>query len=311
MILTQRKYQSEEDFWRMRAFLREVFLLNNRREFSWSVARLDYWRWHGIMNMNDGRLEQDVYLWETGEEQIAAVLNREGPGQTFLQIHPGYKTAHLEEQMISLAEDRLRTPSRRGGMALWVWADSEDVQRREILERRGFIHIEDADEHQWRRDLDLPLPDRAVSEGYTIRSLGEATELASRSWASWRAFHSDEPDEKYGGDWSWYLNIQSAPLYRRDLDLVAIAPDGEVAAFTTIWYDDVTRCGYFEPVGCMPEHRRKGLGSALLCEGMRRLKKMGATRAMVAGGAPPANALYLSMFGPLHDLSQPWEKRWA
>ena len=86
-----------------------------------------------------------------------------------------------------------------------------------------------------------------------------SSELPSRSWASWRAFHSDDPDEKYDGDWSWYQNIQAAPLYRRDLDLVAIAPSGEVAAFTTTWYDDVTHSGYFEPVGTMPEHQRCGL----------------------------------------------------
>jgi ribosomal protein S18 acetylase RimI-like enzyme len=94
------------------------------------------------------------------------------------------------------------------------------------------------------------------------------------------------------------------------LDLVAIATSGEVAAFTTIWYDDVTRCGYFEPVGTKPEHHRRGLARALLSEGMRRLKEMGATRAIVGGEAPRANALYQSVFGPIHDISQPWEKRW-
>ena len=63
----------------------------------------------------------------------------------------------------------------------------------------------------------------------------------------------------YQTEVSRYQNIQSAPLYRRDLDLVAIAPDGEIAAFTIIWYDDVTRCGYFEPVGTTPEQQRQGL----------------------------------------------------
>ena len=111
-------------------------------------------------------------------------------------------------------------------------------------------------------------------------------------------------------DWTWYRNIQSAPLYRRDLDLVAISSNGEVAAFTTIWYDDVTRCGYFEPVGTVPEHQRCGLARSLLCEGMRRLKRSGATQVMTIGGEPPANGLYQTVLGPVYDLSQPWEKRW-
>ncbi len=310
MNLLRRSYQGEEDYARIRDFLRDVFICNEHRMLSWPVARLDYWRWHGIMNLNDGKLEEDVYLWETEEGRIASVLNREGSGQAFLQIHPAFKTAQLEDQMIALAEEKLRAPSRRGGTVLWVWSDAGDFQRLDLLERRGFSHIAEADEHQWRRSLELPIPDNPVREGYTIRSLGDISELPSRSWASWRAFHPDEPDEKYDPDWSWYQNIQSAPLYRPDLDLVAITPAGEVAAFTTIWYDDVTHSGYFEPVGTTPEHQRCGLARSLLCEGMRRLKCLGATQVMTIGGEPPANALYQSVLGPIYDLFQPWEKRW-
>jgi len=301
-------YQTEDDYWRMRIFLRDVLVQNNRRMLSWPIARLDYWRWHGILNLGDGPLESSVYLWETQDGQIAAMLNQEGAGQAFLQILPGWKTDDLEEQMIVQAEDRLRAPSRAGGQVLLIWCDAGDIQRQGILEKRGYTHTGEVDEHQWLRDLTLPIPDSPVREGYMIRSLGEASELPSRSWASYRAFHPDEPASEYDPDWSWYLNIQSAPLYRRDLDLVAIAPGGEVAAFTTIWYDDVTRCGYFEPVGTMPEHQRHGLARSLLSEGMRRLKKMGATQAMTIGGSPPANALYQSVLGPVYDLSQPWEK---
>jgi mycothiol synthase len=260
--------------------------------------------------MGEGALEKDVYLWETGEGKIAAVLNRESAGQAFLQIHPLFKTPELEEKMIIQAEECLRAPSRKGGLVLWAWSDSADYQRLEILERCGYTHIAEADEQQWRRNLELPIPDNPIRDGYTIRALGDVSELPSRCWASWRAFHADEPAENYHSDWSWYQNIQSAPLYRRDLDLVVIAPSGEVAAFTTLWYDDVTRCGYFEPVGTMPEHQRRGLARSLLCEGMRRLKRMGATQTATFGGDLPANALYQSVFGPDFDLTMPWEKRW-
>jgi mycothiol synthase len=310
MKLIMRSYQSEDDFWRVRNFLREVFLLNNCRMLSWPVARWDYWRWHGILNLSDGKLEEHVFFWETEDNRIGAVLNREGAGQTFLQIHPEFKTAGLEEEMIIQAEEFLLAPSRMGGNYLWIWCDVGDNQRQEILQRRGFTHIAEADEHQWLRDLEKSIPDHPVRGGYVIRSLGDASELPSRSWASWRAFHPEEPDDKYDIDWSWYQNIQSAPLYRRDLDLVAIAPGGEVAAFTTLWYDDVTRCGCFEPVGTMPEHQRLGLARTLMCEGMRRMKRMGATLGMTTGGSPPANALYQAVLGPVFDLYQPWEKRW-
>ena len=105
MKLTMRSYQTEDDTWRIRGFLREVFLLNGRREVSWQAARFDYWRWHGIENMGDGRLERDVFIWETTDGQIAAVLNRESAGEATLQVHPGRRTPELEQEMIAAADE--------------------------------------------------------------------------------------------------------------------------------------------------------------------------------------------------------------
>jgi GNAT superfamily N-acetyltransferase len=140
-----------------------------------------------------------------------------------------------------------------------------------------------------------------------IRALGDVEELPARSFVSWRAFHPDEPDDKYEG-WEWYRNVQRAPLYRRDLDLVAVAPGGDFASFCTIWFDDVTRTGVFEPVGTAPAHRRRGLGKALLYEGLRRLKRIGATMAYVGSYSAEAHALYASAGFTQYDLCEEWEK---
>ena len=66
MKLALRAFQMEEDRWRIRAFLREVFLLNGRRKLSWHVARLDYWRWHGIIALCKGALEYELGRIEKG-----------------------------------------------------------------------------------------------------------------------------------------------------------------------------------------------------------------------------------------------------
>ncbi len=308
MALTMRRYQTEEDYWRIRAFLRQVMLLNGVREKSWHVARLDYWRWHGIANLDDGQLEQDVYLWETEEGDLVSVLNREEAGSGYLQVDPRLRTPALEEEMVALAEERLAV-QREGQRVLSVWADAEDTLRLDLLKRRGYTRGKWV-ESQWRRDLDAPVPDVSLPPGYTVRALGDVDELPTRSWASWKAFHPDAPDEDYEG-WEWYLNIQRCPLYRRDLDLVAVAPEGEIVAFTTVWYDDVTRSAYFEPVGTMPAHQRRGLGRAILSEGLRRLQRLSAQRAFVSGYEPGPNALYSSVLSAEHDRNEQWVKRWA
>jgi hypothetical protein len=50
MRLTMRTYETEDDYWRIRDFLRAVFLLNGRRDLSRQAYRFNYWRWHVLEN---------------------------------------------------------------------------------------------------------------------------------------------------------------------------------------------------------------------------------------------------------------------
>jgi mycothiol synthase len=302
-----RPYQTEDDYWRIRSFLRQVFLLNGRREHSWHVARLDYWRWHLVLNLQVcGPLEEAVVLWELADGQIAAVLHPVGWGEVRLHVHPHFRSAALEDDMLSYAEEHLADRSQAGKRIVYVPVFSADAERQEALARRGYAR-RGGRVHYWRRDLEAPVPEVPVAPGYAIRSMGELTEHPARSWASWQAFHADEPVTDYDGDWSWFQNVQSAPLYRRDLDIVAAAPSGGIAAFCTIYYDDFTRSAVAVLVGTAAEHQRRGLGKAVMFEGLRRLQKLGCTRVFANAYDPPADALYGSVLGSKED-SETWTR---
>ncbi len=312
MKIKNRPFENEEDYWRMREFLRQVMIANQSRELSWHVARLDYWWWFANPDLEKMKPEEVIFLWEAESGEIAAVLNPEGPGHAFLQIHPGYDSPQLEEEMLATAEARLFTITTENCRRLWVWPDSQDRGLQEILSRRGFQRVEGAgqQEVQHRRSLEGLLPETRPVPGYTIRSLGDGLELLERCYASGLGFHSDDihTARENRDHPEWYRHIQSAPLYRRDLDIVAVAPDGSIASFCTIWFDDVTRTAYFEPVATVPAHRQHGLGKAVMIEGLHRLKRMGCRVAFVGGYSEAANALYFSVMGPEHDVSEPWEK---
>jgi mycothiol synthase len=305
------RYQTEDDYWRMREFLRRVFLLNGRLERSWHVARLDYARWHTCLNCARVRLEDVAFLWETDGQIVAFVMPDGGRGEAHLCVHPGLRTLELEEEMLTVAEQGLARVREDGSHRLYVWMPEQDTLRREMLSRHGYTR-ENWPEHQWRRQLDAPIPDVPLAPGYTIRSLGDGLELLERCYASGLGFHDGDIKTAVENreDPTWYRNIQTAPLYRRDLDLVAIAPDGAIAAFCTIWFDDVTRSAGFEPVATVPAHQRRGLARALLTEGLRRLQRMGALTAFVSGFSAAANALYQSVMGSDHELSEPWVREW-
>jgi ribosomal protein S18 acetylase RimI-like enzyme len=295
----------------MREFLRQVFMLNDRHEWSWSVARLDYARWHTCLNCAHVRLEEVAFLWEADGQLVAFLMPDGGRGEAHLCVNPVVRTAAFEGEMLDVAEERLFEQCTDRPRRLCVWAPGGDNLRQELLSGRGYQKGK-WPEYQWRRTLDTPVPDVPLAPGYTIRSLGDGLELLERCYASGLGFHKGDIKTAVENrdDPSWYRNIQTAPLYRRDLDLVAVAPDGAIASFCTIWLDDVTRSGHFEPVATVPAHQRRGLARALLTEGLRRLQRMGALTAFVGGYSVEANALYQSVMGPDHELYEPWIKEW-
>jgi ribosomal protein S18 acetylase RimI-like enzyme len=256
--------------------------------------------------MGHGWLEGDVFIWETTEGQIVAVLNPEGPGYAYLQVDLRYRTPEVEDQMLLLAEEKLAVTRSNSRPSLNVFAEQHDAIRQDILKRRGYT-LSDFWEHHHRCPISAPVPEVLSPDGYEVRALGDVEEFPARSFLSWKAFHPEEPVDRYDG-WEWYRNIQRAPLYRRDLDLIAISPDGEFASFCTIWFDDVTRCGAFEPVGTAPEHQRRGLGKAVIYEGLRRLKDLDAEMAFVGSGSDQASACYTSIGFTKQDKSEMWVK---
>lgn len=305
---TMRTCSSDEDYWRIRPFLREIFLLNDRREATWQVAEWDYWRWPEVESWGGGALEACVLIWETPEGQIAAVVNGRGLGDAHFQVHPAFRTPAFDTALLDAAEMHLARIGEDGQRTLNVWIDGSDVARRAMLERRGYTRS-DGVLHRHRIALSEPIPESTLPDGFTLRPLGDVDELPARSWFSWKAFQPDEPEENYEKlGWQWYLDIQRCPLYRRDLDLVTVAPNGDIASFTTVWFDDVTRCAYLEPVGTYTPYQRRGLAKAVMFEGMRRARRLGASLAFVSGFSPAADALYTSVMGPENTRSERWTK---
>lgn len=309
MKLTSRRYHDDTDYWKARAFLREVFLLNGRRMLSWDVCRWDYWRWHVSENLERFNTAEAVFFWETPDGQIAAILNPEGPGEVNLQVHPNLREPGLEEEMVATAEQYLAISDGKGRQRLRVWAIECDQARQELLARRGYVKS-DWPEYMHYQSLEGPVLDAKPAPGYTVRALGDGLELLERCYASGLGFHKGDIKiaVENRDDATWYRNIQNAPLYRRDLDIVAIAPDGAIASFCTVWFDDVSRIGIFEPVATVPAHQRRGLGKAVMSEGLRRLVKMGAIKAFVSSYSVEAGALYASTGFSAYELNEPWMK---
>ena len=107
-----------------------------------------------------------------------------------------------------------------------------------------------------------------------------------------------------------FTKLQTAWPYRADLDCVVEAPDGSFAAYCLAWLDDENRVGELEPVGTHPDHRRRGLASAVCRFALHRLREEGAERAIVYSLAgSDATALYESIGMREHARSLELVKR--
>lgn len=308
-MIIKRLMQCEDDFWRIRNFLREVFLLTDRINLDNHVALFDHWRWHYVLTCREtGPVDQVTTLWENSEGRIIAVLHPICHDEVCIYIHPAYRSPSLEDEMIAYAETHHSDCTKDGQRILYVPIYADDDLRREILAQRGYSYRPRII-HHWKRDLDGDIPDLPSPPGYEIRSMGDEGELPARSWASWRAFHENEPDENYDGDYSWYRNMQSAPLYRRDLDIIAATSSGEFAAFSTISFDDYSRSAVIVLEGIVPEHRQQGLEKAIAIEGLRRLRSLGCNCVFAIADEEDTDNIYCSIM-QTHRVVQQWLKTW-
>ena len=183
MKLTQRSLITETDYFHVRNFLRKVFLLNNRLEHSWNVARLDYWRWHFIATCQfTPPFEQVTTAWETEDGELAAVLHPFGNGEIRLHIHPHFRSPDLEDEIFACAEQYCSEQMQnRKYIIAPIFTD--DALRQEVLTQRGFTKRSGWNHHYWR-DLTVPLPATLTPAGYQIRSMGDESEHPSHSLCS-------------------------------------------------------------------------------------------------------------------------------
>jgi ribosomal protein S18 acetylase RimI-like enzyme len=130
-------------------------------------------------------------------------------------------------------------------------------------------------------------------DGFEIRSIRGESEHAARADAARLAFESTLEPEAHRAR---YLRFMRSPAYVREHDIVAVAPDGTIAAFTIHWPDDELSLAQFEPVGTHPAFQRRGLARALLHDGLARLAAAGIERArvMTGGSNERAASTYLA-----------------
>jgi predicted N-acetyltransferase YhbS len=241
-----------------------------------------------------------VPLWYDGVRLAGFVWPTAGNAD--LVAHP--QRRDVEEAMLAWSEAHLTATAAEGGPAqLVVWALESDQPRQPRLADRGYTRTED--HYIWHQfDLTGGAPAPQLPAGYGVRHVEGEADVEARVAVHRAAFHPSRMTV------AKHRAVMKSLTYRPELDLVVTAPDGSFAAYCIVWFDMANQIGLFEPVGCHPDHQRRGLATAVMHEGLRRLHALGARRAHVLawGAKGGGSRLYPSAGFEVIDRIYAWKR---
>lgn len=292
--VTSRLYANEDDLRQMQ----ELLMAARARTADWRYAHVGELNWNFFMVACHLKPQEHIRLWhDAAGKLVGYAMLGEDPSVDW-QILPEYEWTGIEAEMLDWAETRLaelrQDDAQRWSGHLVSGARQDDARRIAFLEQHGFRYSGEFAEVNMLRSLAEPIPEPAAPAGCQVRAvLAEASEISNRAaaqrevWQPWTV--GDVSDDDYAA-------FMRLPGYERELDVVAIAPDGVIAAYVNGWLDPVNRIGDFGPVGALPAYRRQGLTRAALLESLRRMQAAGMERACVSTGVSnmPAQGLYES-----------------
>ena len=239
--------------------------------------------------------EWQIRIWEENGEPVARGWIRR-PDRLTHEIHPRHRGGALHDELLDWFEANV------AGDELRASSISTDAERIAFLQSRGY----EIDSHGKALAYHVcelaTISEPVVPAGYRLRTLERGdlearVELHRVVWAPSRVTVES------------FTKLQTVWPYRADLDCVVEA-DGSLVAYTLAWLDDANRVGELEPVGTHPDHRRRGLASAVCRFALHRLKQEGAERGIVYSLAgSEATALYESIGMREHARSVEFVKR--
>jgi GNAT superfamily N-acetyltransferase len=241
--------------------------------------------------------QEHIRLWHDDGKLVGYAVLGEDPSFDW-HVLPKYEWSGIETEALAWAETRLAELRRRDapkwGGHFVSGARQGNPKRIAFLEQHGFRQGGEFSEVNLLCSMDGPIPEGAIPAGCQVRAMAGASDVSNRASVQREVCHPWTVGNVSDDDYAYFIRL---PGYHRDLDVVAVAPEGVIAAYVNGWIDTVNRIGDFGPVGARPAYRRQGFTRAVLLECLRRMQARGMNRVSVSTGVTnvPALRLYESV----------------
>lgn len=232
---------------------------------------------------------RNARLWCDHDGRLLAFAIIQPPWQALDSfVHPDARELGIETAMMVWVTERMQglAAERRAPATLYVSLREPHADRVTLLAQHGFAPAAWSMVHM-ARPLDDIIPEPQLPPGFALRPLDGGCEVEAYVRLHRAAFGTGNMTIP------WRRRTLDAPEYVPELDVVVVAPDGELAAFCLCWLNAATRQGQVEPLGVHPQHQALGLGRATLLDALWRLQAHGAAEALVYTYSDDAPAIRL------------------
>ena len=268
--ITNRRYNILADFTKVYDFLVKTYdfktlnsyLLPQYFEYAQHLQWFDYLHSHCIG------------LWEEDGGIVAISAYEMELGSAHVHTRVGYE--FLLPELLEWAENEIAS-IKNGERSLGVWIVDNELEKTKLLQERGY-HLDTYTQAVTIFDYQKPFLPRELPAGFTMID-GNDVDYEKLATCFSKGFDNTDVLEEPVSDKDIAGNFKRFNSPHADLSLmrVVVAPDGEYASALGMWYDEVNKYAYLEPMATVPKYRRMGLGTASLMDAMAKTKELGAT----------------------------------
>ena len=240
----------------------------------WEAADIQWW-W--ATDKDETARTTTIWTGPDGRDVAYLILSSDpgtdGPGEMYADFGwlPG-TDAVVRTSILPEILARIRTVEALPAARIVVMLDERDTDLARRLVDTGF-HPDPANDYVGMQRLsDAPIRPATLPAGFRFSDEVE------------RGDTGDHPLARRNGG-GIAERLRACSCYRPDLDLRIVANDGAVVAYCLCWLDARNGIGLFEPVRTEDAFQRRGLGRALIAEGIVRLTARGATTIRLTRGA--------------------------
>ena len=239
-------------------------------------------------SLDDSR---NACLWQDASGTLLGWAALQIPWATVdIAQHPDATGLKIEMLRWGLLRAQEWASEQKREFTLYQGIVDEQVEAQTWLTENGFTPTDWQTIHL-TRSLTEVVPGPQLPQGFKLRPLRGESEVADYVALHRAAFETNNMTVE------WRARILKMSHYVPELDVVAVAPDGRLAAFCINWALPDRSEAQIEPLGVHPDFQQLGLGRAMVLESLRRMQGIGARLAHVETYSvnDPARGLYESV----------------